>query len=49
MVRPVVAMERLLFLDRKGKGGYRWGRQAAELEINLRKLALLISSTEYYS
>jgi len=32
MVRPMVALERLLFLDRKGKVGYRWGRQAAELE-----------------
>jgi len=32
MVRPALAMERLLFLDREGKVGYRWGREAAELE-----------------
>ena len=32
MIRPVLAMERLLFLDREGKVGYRWGREAAELE-----------------
>jgi hypothetical protein len=32
MIRPVLALERLSFLDRDGKVGYRWGRQAAELE-----------------
>jgi hypothetical protein len=32
IVRLVPALERLLFLDRKGKVGYRWGREAAELE-----------------
>jgi hypothetical protein len=32
MVRPVLGLDRLLFLDREGKVGYRWGREAAELE-----------------
>ena len=32
MVRPILALDRLLFLDREGKVGYRWGRQATELE-----------------
>ncbi|MDH4271902.1 MAG: transposase [Candidatus Aminicenantes bacterium] len=32
MVRPVLALERLHFLDREGQVGYRWGRQAPELE-----------------
>ena len=32
MVRPVMAMERLLFLEREGKVGYRHGQNGAELE-----------------
>jgi hypothetical protein len=32
MVRPVLALERLTFLERDGKVGYRWGRDAAGLE-----------------
>jgi hypothetical protein len=32
MVRPILALDRLLFLEREGKVGYRWGRQATELE-----------------
>jgi hypothetical protein len=32
MVRPVLALDRLSFLEREGKVGYRWGREAAELE-----------------
>jgi ribosomal protein S27E len=32
MVRPVLGLDRLLFLERDGKDGYRWGREAAELE-----------------
>jgi hypothetical protein len=32
MIRPVLALERLQFLDREGKVGYRWDREAAELE-----------------
>jgi hypothetical protein len=32
MIRPVLALNRLIFLDREGKVGYRWGRPAAELE-----------------
>jgi len=32
VVRPVRALERLLFLERDGKVGCRWGREAAELE-----------------
>ena len=32
MVRPVLALERLLLLEREGKVGYRWGRRAAELK-----------------
>jgi hypothetical protein len=32
MVRPVLSLERLLFLEREGKVGYRWGGAAAELE-----------------
>jgi hypothetical protein len=32
MVRPVLALERLTFLERDGKVGYRWGRDVAGLE-----------------
>jgi hypothetical protein len=32
MVRPLLALERLLFLDRAGKVGYRHGENGAELE-----------------
>lgn len=32
MVRPVLALERLLFLEREGKIGYRHGQDGAELE-----------------
>jgi hypothetical protein len=32
MVRPVLALDRLLFLDREGKVGYRHGQNGAELE-----------------
>ena len=32
MIRPLLALERLMFLDPKGKVGYRYGRDAAELE-----------------
>jgi hypothetical protein len=32
MVRPIMALDRLLFLEREGKVGDRWGRQATELE-----------------
>jgi len=32
MVRPVLALDRLLLLEREGKVGYRWGGAAAELE-----------------
>jgi hypothetical protein len=32
MVRPVLALDRLVFLEREGQVGYRWGREAAELE-----------------
>jgi hypothetical protein len=32
MVRPVLGLDRLLFLERDDKVGYRWGREAAELE-----------------
>jgi len=32
MVRPMLSMERLLFLDREGKVGYRHGQNGAELE-----------------
>jgi hypothetical protein len=32
MVRPSLALDRLLFLEREGKVGDRWGRQATELE-----------------
>ena len=31
-IRPVLALERLAFLEPEGKVGYRWGRQATELE-----------------
>jgi hypothetical protein len=30
--RPVLALDRLLFLERESKVGYQWGREAAELE-----------------
>jgi hypothetical protein len=32
MVRPVLALDRLLFLEREGKVGYRHGQNGAELE-----------------
>jgi ribosomal protein S27E len=32
MVRPVLSLDRLLFLDREGKVGYRHGQNGAELE-----------------
>jgi hypothetical protein len=32
IVRPVLALDRLLLLEREGKVGYRWGGAAAELE-----------------
>ena len=32
MVRPVLALDRLLLLEQEGKVGYRWGGAAAELE-----------------
>jgi hypothetical protein len=28
MIRPILALERLSFLDREGNVGYRWGREA---------------------
>jgi hypothetical protein len=32
MVRPVLSRERLSLDEREGKVGYRWGREAVELE-----------------
>jgi hypothetical protein len=32
MVRPILALDRLLFLEREGKVGYRHGETSAELE-----------------
>jgi hypothetical protein len=32
MVRPILALDRLLFLEREGKVGYRHGQNGAELE-----------------
>jgi len=32
MVRPILALDRLLFLELAGEVGDRWGRQATELE-----------------
>jgi hypothetical protein len=32
MIRPVLALERLTFLEPEGKVGYRWGRDTAGLE-----------------
>ena len=32
MIRPVLTLERLFFLEREGKVGYRWGRDGAERE-----------------
>ena len=32
IIRPVLALERLTFLEPEGKVGYRWGRDGAELE-----------------
>ena len=32
MVRPLLALERLTFLEPEGKVGYRWGRDGAEQE-----------------
>ena len=32
MIRPVLALERLSFLEQEGKVGYRWGRDTADQE-----------------
>jgi hypothetical protein len=32
MIRPVLALERLTFLEPDGKVGYRWGRDGVEQE-----------------
>ncbi|MBP1777923.1 MAG: putative transposase [candidate division NC10 bacterium] len=32
MIRPVLSLERLAFLEGESQVGYRWGRQAAEQE-----------------
>jgi hypothetical protein len=32
MIRPLLALERLMFLESEGKVGYRWGRDGAEQE-----------------
>lgn len=32
MVRPILALDRLSFLDREGRDGYRHGDDGAELE-----------------
>lgn len=32
MIRPVLSLERLVFLEAEGQVSYRWGRQAAEQE-----------------
>jgi hypothetical protein len=32
MIRPLLALERLTFLEPEGKVGYRWGRDGAEQE-----------------
>jgi len=32
MIRPVLALERLTFLEPEGKVGYRWGRDGAGQE-----------------
>jgi len=32
MIRPLLSLERLLFLEREGKVGYRWGQDRAEQE-----------------
>jgi hypothetical protein len=33
MIRPLVSLERLIFLEQEGKVGYRWGRKSAELQV----------------
>jgi hypothetical protein len=35
MIRPVLALERLTFLEQEGKVGYRWGRDGAEQETEV--------------
>ena len=35
MLRPVLALERLTFLEPEGKVGYRWGRDGAEQETEV--------------
>lgn len=42
MIRPLLFLERLSFLEPEGKVGNHWDWDAAELEINLQKLAHLI-------
>jgi len=35
MIRPVLALERLTFLEPEGKVGYRWGRDGAGQETEV--------------
>jgi hypothetical protein len=35
MLRPILALERLTFLEPEGKVGYRWGRDGAEQETEV--------------
>jgi hypothetical protein len=46
MVRPVLAPDRLLLLEREGKVGYRWGGAAAELE-SMDYLELVVRVTSH--
>ena len=35
MLRPILALERLTFLEPEGKVGYRWGRDGSEQETEV--------------
>jgi hypothetical protein len=40
MIRPVLSLERLSFLEQEGKVGYRWGRDTADQETPISHLII---------
>jgi hypothetical protein len=45
MIRPLVSLERLTFLEPEGKVGYRWGRESVEMEAMEIRLQTSICSS----
>ena len=41
MIRPVLSLDRLSFLEQEGKVGYRWGRDGAEQETEVKVVAFI--------